>query len=39
MPAQDHRAPPMPVVRLAVSDASHAYLDAVQRQIEQALLK
>jgi len=28
----------MPVVRLAVSDASHAYLDAVQRQTEQALL-
>ncbi|NPT58873.1 hypothetical protein GNZ13_31025 [Paraburkholderia sp. 5N] len=36
---QDHRGPPMPAVRLVVSDASHAYLDSVQRQIDQALVK
>lgn len=39
MPAQEHRGPPMPPVRLVVSDASHAYLDSVQRQIDQALVK
>ncbi|MFL9865057.1 hypothetical protein PQR67_12845 [Paraburkholderia fungorum] len=39
MPVQDHRGPPMPAVRLVVSDASHAYLDSVQRQIDQALVK
>ncbi|WP_345814992.1 hypothetical protein AAGS40_22120 [Paraburkholderia sp. PREW-6R] len=36
---QEHKAPPAPVVRLIVSDASHAYLDAVQRQIDEALAK
>lgn len=36
---QEHRAPPGPVVRIVVSDASHAYLDSVQRQIDQALAK
>ncbi len=36
---QERRGPPMPAVRLVVSDASHAYLDSVQRQIDQALLK
>jgi hypothetical protein len=39
MQMQEHRAPPMPAVRLVVSDASHTYLDSVQRQIDQALLK
>ncbi|CAB3785207.1 hypothetical protein [Pararobbsia alpina] len=29
----------MPSVRLVVSDASHAYLDSVEHQIDQALLK
>ena len=36
---QEHKGPPMPAVRLVVSDASHAYLDSVQRQIDQALVK
>ncbi|ANB76671.1 hypothetical protein [Paraburkholderia phytofirmans] len=36
---QERKAPPMPTVRLVVSDASHAYLDSVQRQIDQALAK
>lgn len=36
---QERRSPPAPVVRIVVSDASHAYLDSVQRQIEQALAK
>ncbi|CAE6715947.1 hypothetical protein R69927_04846 [Paraburkholderia domus] len=36
---QERRGPPMPAVRLVVSDASHAYLDSVQRQIDQALVK
>ncbi|WP_211612274.1 hypothetical protein [Paraburkholderia haematera] len=36
---QERRGPPMPPVRLVVSDASHAYLDSVQRQIDQALVK
>lgn len=39
MQMQDHRGPPMPAVRLVVSDASHTYLDSVQRQIDQALVK
>jgi hypothetical protein len=34
---QERRSPPGPVVRIVVSDASHAYLDSVQRQIDQAL--
>ncbi|REG50277.1 hypothetical protein B0G80_6702 [Paraburkholderia sp. BL6669N2] len=38
-PTQERRSPPTPVVRIVVSDASHAYLDSVQRQIEQALAK
>ena len=37
--APEHRSPPVPAVRIVVSDASHAYLDAVQRQIDQALAK
>ncbi|MFM0172458.1 hypothetical protein [Paraburkholderia sediminicola] len=37
--AQERRSPPGPVVRIVVSDASHAYLDSVQRQIDQALAK
>jgi hypothetical protein len=37
--AQERRAPPAPVVRLIVSDASHAYLDSVQRQIDEAIAK
>ncbi|CAB3807140.1 hypothetical protein [Paraburkholderia caffeinilytica] len=36
---QEHKGPSTPVVRTVVSDASHAYLDAVQRQIDQALVK
>ncbi len=36
---QEHRPPPAPAVRIVVSDASHAYLDSVQRQIDQALIK
>lgn len=36
---QERRSPPVPVVRIVVSDASHAYLDTVQRQIDQALAK
>lgn len=36
---QEHRSPPAPVVRLVVSDASHAYLDSVQRQIDLALAR
>jgi hypothetical protein len=36
---QEHRSAPAPVVRLVVSDASHAYLDSVQRQIDLALAK
>ncbi|WP_259460668.1 hypothetical protein [Paraburkholderia sp. BL23I1N1] len=36
---QERRSPPTPPVRLIVSDASHAYLDTVQRQIDQALVK
>ncbi|ASL45961.1 hypothetical protein bAD24_III01095 [Burkholderia sp. AD24] len=36
---QERRMPPAPVVRLIVSDASHAYLDGVQRQIELAMNK
>ncbi|WP_240975484.1 hypothetical protein [Paraburkholderia aromaticivorans] len=36
---QERRSPPTPVVRIVVSDASHAYLDSVQRQIELALAK
>jgi hypothetical protein len=38
-PAQEHRSPPGPVARLVVSDASHAYLESVQRQIDQALAR
>jgi hypothetical protein len=37
--AQERRSPPGPVARIVVSDASHAYLDAVQRQIDQALTR
>jgi hypothetical protein len=37
--AQERRSPPAPVVRIVVSDASHAYLDSVQRQIDLALAK
>ncbi|PQV49883.1 hypothetical protein [Paraburkholderia sp. BL21I4N1] len=33
----ERRMPPAPVVRLIVSDASHAYLDNVQRQIDLAM--
>ncbi|MFM0643870.1 hypothetical protein PQR14_06035 [Paraburkholderia bryophila] len=36
---QERRTPPAPVVRLIVSDASHAYLDTVQRQIDLAMNK
>ncbi|NYH27087.1 hypothetical protein [Paraburkholderia bryophila] len=36
---QERRMPPAPVVRLIVSDASHAYLDTVQRQIDLAMNK
>lgn len=39
VPVQDHRTPLGPVVRIVVSDASHAYLDSVQRQIDQALAR
>jgi hypothetical protein len=39
MQMQEHKGAPMPAVRLVVSDASHAYLDSVQRQIDQALVK
>jgi hypothetical protein len=37
--AQEHRGPSTPVVRIVVSDASHTYLDSVQRQIDQALAR
>lgn len=37
--SQEHRMPPGPVVKLVVSDASHAYLDTVQQQIDLALAK
>jgi hypothetical protein len=37
--AQERRSPPAPVVRIVVSDASHAYLDSVQRQIDLALAR
>jgi hypothetical protein len=37
--AQERRSPPGPVVRIVVSDASHAYLDSVQRQIDQAFTR
>lgn len=37
--APERRSPPGPVVRIVVSDASHAYLDSVQRQIDQALAR
>ncbi|MFP3569105.1 hypothetical protein [Paraburkholderia sp. SIMBA_030] len=33
---QENKPPPVPVARLVVSDASHAYLESVQRQIDQA---
>ncbi|WP_434114956.1 hypothetical protein [Paraburkholderia caffeinilytica] len=36
---QERKGPPMPAVRLVVSDASHTYLDSVQRQIDLALAK
>ncbi|RDK03241.1 hypothetical protein DLM46_09700 [Paraburkholderia lacunae] len=36
---QEIKPPPAPVARLVVSDASHAYLDSVQRQIDQASIK
>jgi hypothetical protein len=36
---QERKGPQVPAVRLIVSDASHTYLDSVQRQIDQALLK
>lgn len=36
---QEHRSPPGPIVRLIVSDASHTYLDSVQRQIDLAMAK
>ncbi|MFM0233236.1 hypothetical protein [Paraburkholderia sediminicola] len=36
---QERKGPPMPAVRLVVSDASHTYLDSVQRQIDQALAR
>lgn len=36
---QERKGPPTPAVRLVVSDASHTYLDSVQRQIDQALVK
>jgi hypothetical protein len=37
--AQEHRIAPGPVVKIVVSDASHTYLDSVQRQIDLALAK
>jgi hypothetical protein len=33
------RKPDMPAVRMVVSDASHGYLDTVEHQLDQALLK
>ena len=36
---QEIKPPPGPVARLVVSDASHAYLESVQRQIDQASIK
>lgn len=36
---QERKGLTAPVVRIVVSDASHTYLDAVQRQIDQAMVK
>lgn len=36
---QERKGPPTPAVRLVVSDASHTYLDSVQRQIDLALAR
>jgi hypothetical protein len=36
---QEIKPPPGPVARLVVSDASHAYLESVQRQIDQASIQ
>ncbi|MGF6998015.1 hypothetical protein P3T25_006395 [Paraburkholderia sp. GAS32] len=37
--SQERKGAPLPAVRLVVSDASHTYLDSVQRQIDLALAK
>lgn len=39
MQVQERRAPPGPAVRIVVTDDSHAYLDSVERQIDQASIK